>query len=109
MVRYSDTHPSENAILITQYQVDKHPREKCDRPCNVIVGAVVTVEPCQKVFEYADIHHSVNTISITMQQLDKHPQEKCEITCNETVEAEITVDLCQKVSRYATYRAAITA
>ena len=72
MVRYSDTHPSENAILITLYQVDKHPREKCDRPCNVIVGAVITVEPCQKVFKYADIHPSENTISITMQQLDTH-------------------------------------
>ena len=109
MVRYSDTHPSENAILITLYQVDKHPREKCDRPCNVIVGAVITVDPCQKLFKYADIHPSENTISITMQQLDTHPQEKCDRPCNETVEAGITVDQCQKVSRYATSRAAIAA
>ena len=55
-VGLSDTHPSENAILITLYQVDKHPREKFDRPCNVIVGVVITVEPCQKMFRYADIH-----------------------------------------------------
>ena len=73
------------------------------------MGAVITVDPCQKVFKYADIHPSENTISITMQQLDTHPQEKCDRPCNETVEAGITVDQCQKVSRYATSRAAIAA
>ena len=54
MVRYSDTHPSENAITITPHQVDIHPQEKCDRACKVIVRAVITVDQCQKVSRYAD-------------------------------------------------------
>ena len=40
--KYVDTHPSENTISITLHQVDTHPQEKCDRPCNLIVGAVIT-------------------------------------------------------------------
>ena len=96
VVRYSDTHPSENAILITLHQVDTHPQEKCDRPCNVIVGAVITVDPCQKEFRYADTHPSENTILITLHQVDTHPQEKCDGPCNEIVGAVITINPCQK-------------
>ena len=49
--RYADTHPSENAILITLHQVDTHPQEKCDRPCNEIVGALITFNLCQKCLD----------------------------------------------------------
>ena len=84
-------------------------RSMIDPVCNEIMGAVITVDQCQKVVRYSDTHPSENTILITMQQLDTHPQEKCDTPCNETVEGGITVDQCQKVSRYATYRAAIAA
>ena len=65
------------------------------------MGAVITVDPCQKVFQYADTHPSENTISITLHQVDTHPQEKCDRHSNKMVGAGITVDLCQKVFRYA--------
>ena len=61
----------------------KHPQEKWDTPCNEIVGAVITVDPCQKVFRYADTHPSENTTSITLHQVDTHSQEKCDRPCNE--------------------------
>ena len=67
-----------------------------DRPYNEIMGAVITVDPCQKGFRYADTHPSGKTISITQHQVDTHPQEKCNRPCNEIVGAMITVDPCQK-------------
>ena len=30
--------------------------DHCDRPCNEIVGAVITLDPCPKMFRYADTH-----------------------------------------------------
>ena len=64
------THTSENAISITLHQVDTHPKEKCNRPLNEIVTAVITVNPCQKVFRYADTHLSEINIAITGNQVD---------------------------------------
>ena len=45
---YAVKHPSENTISITLHQVDTHPQEKCDRPCNETVEAGITVHQCQK-------------------------------------------------------------
>ncbi len=84
--KYADIHPSENTISITMQQLDTHPQEKCDRPCNELVGVGITVE---------------NTVSITLHQVDTHPQEKCNRPCNKIVGAVITVFTCQKVFRYA--------
>ena len=73
--RYADTHHSENTVSITLHHVDKNPQENYNRPCNEIVGAVITVNPFQKIFRYADTP-SDNTLSITLYLVDTHPHEK---------------------------------
>ena len=78
-----------------------HTQAKWDRPCNKIVGAVITVDTCQKVFRYADTYPSENNTSITLHQVDTHSQEKYDRPCNEIMGAVITVDQCQKVVRYS--------
>ena len=72
-------------------------QEKWDRPCNKIVGAVITVDTCQKVFRYADTYPFENTTSITLHQVDTLSQEKCDTPCNEIVGAVITVDHVKNV------------
>ena len=68
--RYADTHFSENTTSITLHQVDTHFQKKCDTPSNKIVGAVITVDPCQIVFRYAETHSFENNISLKLHHVD---------------------------------------
>ena len=83
-------------VSITLHLVDTHPQENCDRPCNEIVGVVITVDLCPKLFRYGDTHPCENTISMAQYQVDTHSQEICDRPCSENVVAVITVYPCQK-------------